>query len=188
MKLENCCAIGISGEISSGKSTLANRLVENHGFDLIPFGVFVKHKAKDLNITPSRENYQNLGEQLICDLGPRVFLRECLEYFSPISTIHVFDGVRHDCMVSELRHTYGTSFIISIEANLHLRYQRYQERNRAEDQQLTLEQFIELSMHPVEKDIQVIAESADLRINGWDEPAVQEASIIRLLNASDCTT
>ncbi len=186
MDTRKCCAIGISGEISSGKTTLATHLVDNHGFGLVSFGEFIRYKAEILHITPSRENCQNLGNRLIRELGPEVFLRECIEYFSPNSRIHVFDGVRHESVVHELRRIYGSCFIVFIEADKRLRYQRYRERNRAEDQLLTLKQFVALSSHPVEQDTMKIAESADLWINGNDELAVQETSIMSLLRNSVC--
>jgi len=186
MDTRKCCAIGISGEISSGKTTIAKRLADNHGFGFISFGEFIRYKAEISHIPPSRENYQNLGNHLMRELNPEVFLKECIEHFSPNSRIHVFDGVRHESIVYELRHIYGSCFIVFIEADVRLRYQRYRERDRAEDQLLTLDQFASLSKHPVEQDVVRIAKSANLLINGNDELAVQETSIMRLLRNSDC--
>ncbi len=66
--LKEGLVIGISGKISSGKTTLAKGLSDKFRVPVVSFGDYVRHEASSLNVANTRKNLQELGEKLIVDV------------------------------------------------------------------------------------------------------------------------
>ena len=170
------------GENGSGKSTLCNYLVRNHGFYSISFGDYVRHEAELQGISPSRNAYQELGNRLVHEMSSEEFIRRCIEHSRPKSNLHVFDGLRHLSIADGLRRIYNKCVIVFVEAPDYLRFQRYKSRQRVDDSELDIGQFLSLSEHRVEHEIDAIASVADLVVQADDTIANQSMAILDFLN------
>jgi dephospho-CoA kinase len=69
--------VGVAGAIGSGKSELSRALTQIGGVRL-SFGDFIRDEARRHELDPTRENLQQLGEQLIAELGAEEFVRRLL--------------------------------------------------------------------------------------------------------------
>jgi cytidylate kinase len=88
--------IVFSGSSQTGKTTLGRRLADKLHCKFVSFGDFVRRQAMEQGIsTPSREDLQNLGQQLL-RTDVMEFCRAVLEtvQFSP-GDLLIADGVRH---------------------------------------------------------------------------------------------
>ncbi len=178
-------AVAIGGKIGSGKSTLSDYLVENHDFSLISFGGYVRHEAELQGLNPSREDYQELGDRLVQEPIPEEFIQRCIEYFQPKSSLHVYDGLRHLSIANGLRHIYKRCVIVFINAPDNLRYQRYKSRQRVDDPKLNFNQFLSLSEHRVEYEIDKIASIADLVIQADNTIVNLSEAILDYLDSTE---
>lgn len=159
-------AVVVCGHISSGKSSVINHLSKSYGWDIISFGAFVRQQAEGRNLPSSRQVYQDLGFQLFSGLGPRSFLEEVIEYHQPHSTIHLFDGVRHTAIVSELKKQYDKVFVSYLDVSDEVRYERHIMRLAPEDPVLSYSEFLAISQHHIEQGTSELATIADVEIDG----------------------
>ena len=57
--------IGITGKIGSGKSRIAKHIETKYGFRRLSTSDLLKSILKSKNIEPSRENLQDIGDNVI---------------------------------------------------------------------------------------------------------------------------
>lgn len=88
--------VGVSGAINSGKSTFAQSLAIRIDAVDIRFGQMVKALAIAKGLGTERGVLQELGAQLLADLGPKQFVENALVHSGWESQENlIFDGVRH---------------------------------------------------------------------------------------------
>lgn len=89
-------AIGISGKLGGGKSSVAAQLADSLRCPLASFGDFVRRRARADGMAERREALQELGAALLETLGPREFATQVLETSGWASGQSVVvEGVRH---------------------------------------------------------------------------------------------
>ncbi len=95
--------IAFSGRISSGKTTLSQRLAEHLRWPRVSFGDFVRDEARRLGLDNSRSTLQQLGESL-ASKGWLLFCRAVVAQvaWSPGEAL-VVDGIRHVEALNTLR-------------------------------------------------------------------------------------
>lgn len=155
-------AVAISGRIGSGKSSLARELAQGQSWDVVSFGRYVKAMAEERGVGNDRQSLQTFGQSLINAAGADLFLQQVVAYCRPTSAVHIFDGVRHPAMIDALRRRYGTVAVVCLEANQHLRYDRYSARS---NHPVGLQEFLVWDEHPVERGTTDICAHADLRLD-----------------------
>lgn len=98
-------SIGLSGQISSGKSTLAERLAEHLDLPRIGFGDYLRAQAQTRGLDTERPTLQALGAEQLESLGPDGFCRSAARWarVALSSTGVVWDGVRHLVVADALR-------------------------------------------------------------------------------------
>lgn len=87
----------VAGPLSSGKTTTAAALRRRNNAELVSFGDYVRAVAADRGRPASRTVWQQLGDELIDDLGWRELCRRVLEQadLTEPGRMLVVDGVRH---------------------------------------------------------------------------------------------
>ena len=146
----NACAIGLSGRIKSGKTTLAQATAKSLGWPYVSFGDYVRRVARQRNLDPeSRPVLQNLGESLIARGWPR-FCRNVLatanwQAGEPI----VVDGIRHVEAVDHLQAIVAPLRFLLIHVTIEAELQH--DRIRREEE--TLQSLSHLERHSTEADV-----------------------------------
>jgi dephospho-CoA kinase len=97
--------LGLTGQIASGKSTLAKGLATARRCERVSFGDYVRKTAEGLRYEPDRRTLQDLGQGLLDERGAEQFCIDVLkaqsETFVPGQDL-VVDGVRHDTVADAL--------------------------------------------------------------------------------------
>ncbi len=88
--------ICVAGKICSGKSTLANQIARQVECPLVSFGGVIRHYSERNKLPFGRRDLQELGKQLIDQLGFEDFLEwiikeSSIDWSQPL----VLDGLRH---------------------------------------------------------------------------------------------
>lgn len=146
-------AVVICGQICSGKSSIVRHLRQAYGWDTVSFGNYVRYIAHTTGLQPSREAFQRLGDELFRTKGPNQFLAEVIEFSQPLSHIHLYDSVRHRAMIEALQQVYNDVCVIMLSASNEERYERFKLRVVEGDTQLSFNEFLRLTDHPVERGI-----------------------------------
>ncbi len=144
--------IGLTGRIAAGKGQVAEYF-KNLGFEYTSLSNAVREEAKNKNIEPTRENLQNLGNELRIAEGAGVLAKRISSKFK-LNKDYVIDGIRNPAEVNHFRSledfyyvsingvkSCETFHLISIDANRTVRYERAMKRNKESDPK-NLEDFI----------------------------------------------
>lgn len=128
--------IGITGRIGAGKGYLANYFEEN-GFTHLTISKFIKDELIKRGLPLTRENYQDVGDEVRKKEGNGAWIVRM-----KIGEGHyVVDGIRNPGEIRELKKR-KDFFLISIDANQRIRYERVLARGKAGDR-LSWEEFVE---------------------------------------------
>ncbi len=125
----------------------------------------------------NRENLQNMAEAIRFCLGNNAISNAVRSKIRKNQTdITVFDGVRWQSDVDMVR-TFRRSYIIFIETDEQIRYQRIRNRGeKPEEKNLSLEQFQKEEIAPTENYLSRIKQQADFVVenNGSEEELYQK--------------
>lgn len=95
--------LGIAGKTGSGKSTLSKIIATELNYKYASFGDHVRKIALAKSISPTRQNLQNLGQELLNE-NIKQF---CLSIFSDIQWRQgqglIIDGIRHEEIISVIK-------------------------------------------------------------------------------------
>lgn len=125
----NGIVLGLSGQIASGKSTIATALARVIGCDHVSFGKYVRTVASERGYDESRQTLQDLGQHLLESRGAEGFCLDVLASqaprFVPGNDL-VIEGIRHTDVVDAL------SFLVqpSVFALVFVRVDERTRRNR----------------------------------------------------------
>jgi cytidylate kinase len=145
--------LGLTGQIASGKSTLAKGLAATLGWHRVSFGGYVRQVAKDSGYDEERKTLQNVGQHLLDTRGAEQFCVDVLEAqagaFVPGQNL-VVDGVRHERVADALASlVYPSAFALIV-----LRVdQRTRERRLELREGEGLQALHEADRHPTEFDV-----------------------------------
>lgn len=125
--------IGLVGPIASGKGFLGKYL-EELGFFYTSTSDRVRDEANRRGIVPTRENLQDIGNELREEYGAAVLVERCLVLIPTEAELVVIDGMRNPGEVRFVKELLGGS-IIGVDAPVELRLKWYLERakKRGED-------------------------------------------------------
>ena len=124
--------IGLTGTIGAGKSIVAEFL-KKKGFSYFSLSNELREIAKKEKIEQTRENLQDIGNKIRHENGPD-FLAELvvLRIESEDASNAVVDGIRNPAEVKALKRL-KDFFLVSIDADEKIRFNRLKERNREND-------------------------------------------------------
>ncbi|MDD4318809.1 MAG: deaminase [Candidatus Peribacteraceae bacterium] len=132
--------IGLTGTMGSGKGEIV-KLLQQRGFTAISLSDMVRAEATKRGLEHTRENLQNVGNDLRRTQGPGVLGKMVRESVEREPKDWVIDGIRNPAEESELRKIPGFR-LIGVTAGTDTVVLRLQARNR-EGSALTKEQILE---------------------------------------------
>lgn len=134
--------IGLVGLIAAGKGEVAKYL-EANGFSTFTLSDQVREEAKRRGVnTPTREDLQNLGDELRETLGEEILARRALaEIRQGGVLLAVISGIRNPAEVRYLRHQ-ERFFLIGVTAPQRIRFERSHGRSRSNNSR-TWEEFLD---------------------------------------------
>lgn len=172
---EEQIVIGLVGEMSSGKGTVARHVAEKYGASTYRFSTILRDILDRVYVKHARENIQKLSTFLRQaygeDLLSKVIYYDVKKDPAPIIVV---DGVRRLSDVAYLKEMPGFA-LIYIDASLETRYRRISERNEnADDQTITFEAFKKQQEDESESQIRDLKSEADFIIdnNGTQEQLI----------------
>lgn len=153
--------VGLSGLIGSGKTSVG-QFLRNQCFVYTRFSLVLEELLRKLNIVPSREALQQIGEEVNKNPGQRWLCNELVRGI-PLNSNAVIDGLRfpedHAFMVEK----FGPNFLhIHINTSHDLRLKRYTSSRGSTDE------FIQAVAHPVEDCIASLSDLAHVKITNDD--------------------
>jgi dephospho-CoA kinase len=154
----NQIAIGLSGLLSSGKTT-SGEILEKFGFAYGRYSMVIASLVKGQNNEVNRKTTQEMGEYVNKEKGQRWLGNELLKLLPEYKNL-VIDGLRFLEDYLFLKEKFGNRFFhIHLTADLEIRKQRYnnQKKNNVP--------FEEANSHPVENEVSKLQDFADLVIS-----------------------
>ena len=123
-------AVGFSGRIASGKTSLASELAKSLGCPVASFGEYVRYIAMDRGLETERGVLQEIGESLI-NTGIPSLCESVLAHASwtPAKSI-VIEGIRHMGVLAALRDLLQPLDLIHIHLSVGDRAQRERLKSR----------------------------------------------------------
>lgn len=131
--------IGLTGKNGSGKGEVAKFLMES-GYQFFSLSDVVRDEVKLRGKEVTRENLIVTANEMRAQFGASVLAEKILQRISPEAHA-VIDSIRNPFEVEMLRRRKGF-FLISIEADPKVRFERTRARNRENDPK-TYEEFLE---------------------------------------------
>lgn len=157
--------IGISGTFASGKDTVAEYLVKDFNYTHVSTGDMVRKVAMDKYSSIERPVLSKTATELRYENGAGALVLEALKEKQPL----VITGIRTLGEAKALKQAGG--LLLFVDAPTETRYERVKSRQRDNETELTLEQFIaneekEMYGGPNDEDFNVrgIGEIADFTV------------------------
>ena len=138
----NKIIFGITGQIASGKDTVANYIIQKTNAKTFKFSQVLRDILKRIHQETTRDNMQKLSTSLRQDFGEDI-LAKILSEDIKISdeNVMVIDGVRRYADIESLKDLEGFK-LIYVETNMENRYERIVKRaENADDSTKTFEDF-----------------------------------------------
>ncbi len=178
--------IGLTGQIACGKGVVKKFLIENYHANDYRFSTILRDILKRLNIEESRTNIAKMSTILRQgfseDLLAQTMANDVKNDESPFIVI---DGIRRMADIKFLKEL-DNFFLVAIEADPKIRYQRVIERNENPgDAQKTWEDFLADENAETEQQIPETMSKADFTINNngsWDELWEQIHNLVKKIN------
>ena len=161
--MEMKTAIVICGQIGSGKSTVSSCVASRMSIQVVSFGNYVRQMAHLSGRPDSRESLQDLGDGLYRQLGAVGVLEGALG----VAAVNdedsvVFDGVRHEEVLEEIRRRAGQTIAIYLTVGQEERFRRHRSQFSGG---MTLEEFQAFDSHAVETGIVDLAKRCDFMVD-----------------------
>ncbi len=158
--------LGIVGQISSGKTTVANYLAEKYDGTIFGFSQPLRRVLEVLNISRSRENLANLSSILRRQFGDDTILKALInEIREAPSKVVLVEGLRRQDDFEALK-TLPGFHLIAIAAEEKLRFQRLTARRQnPDDANKTWEQFLIDEKQEAELQIPSVMKQAEFTLN-----------------------
>lgn len=132
--------IGLTGSLAAGKGVVSNFFKEK-GFVYLSLSDELRQIAKERKIEITRENLQQLGNKLREENGSGVLAKYIIQKIKNQEYKKaIVDGIRNPAEVEELKKL-KDFFLISVDANPRIRFERMVARSRESDP-ITWEDFI----------------------------------------------
>ena len=139
--------IGLTGYMGTGKGEIA-RILQERGYKYISLSDMVREEATKRGLEHTRENLQDVGNDLRKNYGPGILgqrVREKIE--AEEGAIYgagnwIIDGIRHPKELAEIKKM-PKSQVLSLTASLDTIVERVQKRGRAGEEKATKEEVFE---------------------------------------------
>jgi hypothetical protein len=122
------------------------------------FGGYVRHIAASRGVPDERGYLQELGQQLLAELGPAEFTNQAL---AGLGGDLVVDGVRHVSVNRALAARAQRYLLVFVEIGPEARLRRLRERGADDD-------LATLDAHSTEREVPLLRQHADLVVVGDD--------------------
>ena len=160
--------IGVTGSIAAGKETLTGFLREK-GFVYLETSAMLKEMLVNKELEPSRENMQNLGDDLRKKHGIGALMQLLLRKTEKGKN-YIFDSLRNPGEADFLRNELGEFFLIAVDAPREIRFKRIVQRKKPSDPK-TWEDFLRIDErdlcdkeNPLGQQVKKCIEIADFKI------------------------
>lgn len=140
--------IGLSGTFAAGKDTLAQYLVEEHGFVHVSTGDILREDTMKIFGNTDRPTLRAHGNKLRNEQGAGVLIGMSLEHAAGAKKI-VISGIRSIGEVEELHKSGGV--MIFIDADPKIRYERAFARKRDVEAGMSFEEFMASEQKELDK-------------------------------------
>src|ERR1700733_6105602 len=160
----------LSGGVSSGKSTLSEKLREQYGFELLKTKTVIQERAKKelgRELTPSRRAMQNFGDSLDARTDGKWVLQALTSFIRKSSSSSeriVVDAVRKLKQIVAIRKAYGFPVVhIHLKAPDDVLAVRYSERKNSGLKELS--SYAAVERNRTEARVNELEDSADVVID-----------------------
>jgi len=123
--------IGLTGTMASGKDAVGE-ILKKKGYVYFSLSDEVRHEAQARGIEMTRENLQNLGNEMRKAEGNSVLAQRVLMKITDPQKNYVINGIRNPAEIAELKNWPGF-YLMAVDAPQELRFQRLMTRNRPSD-------------------------------------------------------
>lgn len=134
--------IGITGTIGAGKGTIVQYLVSRKGFKHFSVRNYLQKILKQQCMYPDRNAMVNLANELRMKFGNAYIIQKLYEEVIKQKDNAVIESIRHPDEINFLKNNCSNFYLFSIDANLHIRYNRILQRQSSTDF-LSFEKFVE---------------------------------------------
>ncbi|MFA5154996.1 MAG: hypothetical protein WC453_01035 [Patescibacteria group bacterium] len=159
--------IGFVGEIASGKDVSKKYLEKKYGASSHRYSTVLRDILNRLYLPINRNNMQDLSLDLRTRFGSDLLARVIIEDIDRNrDELIVIDGVRRLEDVANLTKKFSGLYIVSIDADAKIRYNRVIARNEnIGDKDKTFEQFLQEGQAEAEREIMTVMASSDFRVD-----------------------
>lgn len=171
--------IGFVGKLCAGKGFAISYLVEKHGFISSSCSDRIREEIRKNGDEVTRERLQETGGKLRQEFGPSVLAKKTIDDLSQKGVEKaVVDSIRATEEV-ELLKTIPNFYLIAVNADTKLRFDRMIARKRGESDPITFEEFQKTEERDLKgdgRDIEGCINMADFQIqnNGTEEELYQK--------------
>jgi dephospho-CoA kinase len=157
----NRIVVGLAGLRGSGKTTISRTLEERYAFVRTSFGDYVRLVAKSKQMNSDICSLENLGHQLIEELGWSQFCRKVLAGTERAERV-VVDGIRHLAAISSIRSLIAPAYfsLVFVETEDSIRIKRLLARDGSVEAGLTRKMTHEIKQLKGESDFIVDGSTA----------------------------
>lgn len=125
--------IGITGTPGSGKGTVVKYLVENFGFRHFSASGFISEELTRRDLPKTRENMRIVANELRSTHSPSYIAENLYDQAMRAGGNAVLESLRAVGEIESLRKKPGKFFLLAIDADQRLRYDRIIERKSTKD-------------------------------------------------------
>ena len=123
--------IGITGRIGAGKETLTS-FFRNKGFIYLETSKILSEELQKRGLEVNRWNQQNLGDEWRKSWGYGALMKMLLKK-TELGKNYIFDSLRNAKEASFLRENVKNFFLIAVDADQKVRFDRILKRNKSTD-------------------------------------------------------
>jgi len=162
--------IGLVGQMSSGKGTIAEYIEKKYNAKTYKFSSILRDVLKRLHQEISRENMQNTSTALRQALGEDLLaLVISKDVSSEKSSVIVVDGIRRMADIKYLEKL-DNFYLTKIEANSETRYKRLVKREEnIGDKDKTYKEFLKEQNNESDAEIPIVMEEANLKLDNDED-------------------
>lgn len=161
------CLLLFSGEIASGKTTIAKNLEDRYNFIRIGTGTYLQGLLGQKGLDVNRENLQKLGDELDDNTKGRwayELVKNEVSKFEYHSNL-VFDSVRRDFQISVFRQEWSGKIVhVHFRADAKILHDRFAERAKVDNRDSKNEYGL-IKENSTEAQVSILSDLSDISIN-----------------------